>query len=101
MKIKLLAILSATLLLSPFAAAKSERIHYRCHLILHDKSEIVHGFVSVGETQKAFEKGLPGRTVYSADGVTGVQIEKIYQCVQAGKRFATARARQLEAETPF
>jgi len=106
MKGKLLLTALLTLLLSPLTAAKTpdknnERIHYRCHLMLSDKSEVVHGFVSVGKTQSEFEQALPGRIVFSADGVTGLTIENLYQCVKAGKRFNTYGARELEAKTLF
>lgn len=106
MKGKLLCATLMTLLLSPLSIAKSqdknsERMHYKCHLALSDKSEVVHGVVSVGKTQSEFEAGLPGSIVYSADGVTGSAIETVYQCVQAGQHFQSKRARELQEKTPF
>lgn len=106
MNVKLLPALLATFLLAPLSIAKgpdknSERMHYKCHLTLSDKSEVVHGFVSVGKTQSEFEKGLPGRIVYSADGVTGLLVENVYQCVKAKQSFKSKRARELEEKTPF
>ena len=106
MKGKLLLAMLTTLLISPLSVAKSldknsERTHYKCHLTLSDKSEVVHGFVNAGKTQSEFEQGLPGRIVYSANGVTGSAIETVYQCVEAGKTFKSKRARELQEKTPF
>ena len=106
MKGKLLSAMLTTLLMAPLSAAKSvdknsERNHYRCYLRLSDNSDVVHGFVSARKTPGEFEKELPGRLVYSADGVTGSPIETVYQCVKAGQRFKSKQARELQEKTPF
>lgn len=103
---KLLLLMVATLLVSPFTLAESldknsTRTHYKCHLALNDKSDVVHGFVSVGKTQREFEAALQGRIVYYADGVTGSEIARVYECVAADKLFESKEARELEEKTPF
>ncbi len=105
MNSKLVLAIVATILASPVAVAEndksSDRIHYKCHVSLQDKSDVVHGFVSVGKTQSEFESGLEGSMVYSADGVTGSEIESVYECAKADNSFKTKEARELEAKTPF
>lgn len=79
----------------------SERIHYKCHLTLSDESEVIHGFVSIGKTKSEFEDNLLGRLVYAADGVTGLSVDVVHQCVKKKQRFTSKKARDLEAITPF
>jgi hypothetical protein len=103
MKGKFLSAMLITLLIAPFSFAEknSERIHYKCHLKLSDQREVIHQFVSAGKTQTEFEEGLPGSTVYAADGVTGLAIETVYQCVKAKQKFKGEQAQDLEEKTPF
>jgi hypothetical protein len=102
MKRKILLVASALFLSSPLIFAQSaERIHYKCHLTLNNKSDVVHLFVTTDKTQSEFEKGLTGQIVYSADGVSGSAIERIYECVKADKIFKNKDARELERITPF
>jgi hypothetical protein len=103
MKGKLLSAMLITFLMTSFSFAEqnSERIHYKCHLRLSDQSEVIHQFVSPGKTQTEFEEGLPGSTVYAADGVTGLAIETVYQCVKAKQKFKGKQAQELEEKTPF
>ncbi|MFT6984469.1 MAG: hypothetical protein ACJAT7_000263 [Psychromonas sp.] len=106
MNSKLLLLMMTMFLVSPFTLAKSldkngVRTYYKCYLALNDKSDVVHGFVSVGKTQSEFESELEGRIVYYADGVTGSIIESVYECVAADKLFKSKEARELEAKTPF
>lgn len=103
---KLLSIIFTVFLLTPFSFALSaektaERIHYKCYLQLSNQSTVVSRFVSVDQSQSEFLNGLPGRLVYAADGVTGVAIETIYECVNSKQRFKSKQARDLEANTPF
>lgn len=101
MNAKLLLVMLLIMSISPLTLAENVRIHYKCHLALLDKSEVIHQFVSTETTQSEFEKGLVGRLVYFADGVSGSAIEIIYQCVKVDQRFTTRRARELEEKTPF
>ena len=105
MKVNFIITMLTALLLSPLSNAESsagnnERAHYKCHLILSDQSEVVHGFVSVGETKTKFLQGLPKRTVYT-ENEESLPIETIYQCVTKDQRFATKQARKIEENTPF
>ncbi len=101
----LITMLTALVLTSPLSHAesadkKSERVHYKCHLRLDDNSEVVHQFVSVGETKAEFQKSLPGSTLYTENGEDAL-IETVYHCVTKKQRFKTKQAIELEANTPF
>ncbi len=104
----LLTMLTALVLISPLSHAKktdkkSERIHYKCHLRLDDNSEVVHRFVSVGETKAEFQKSLPGSTLYTENGEDAL-IETVYHCVTKKQRFGSKTKQAIEldkANTPF
>lgn len=100
-----ITMLTALLLISPLSIAKNanknnQRIHYTCHLKLADNSEVVHQFVSVGETKAEFLEELPERTVYLG-GEEDLAIETVYQCITKKQRFKTKQAIKLEKNTPF
>jgi hypothetical protein len=102
MKSKLLLVMLMTLLITPLSFAKnSERLHYKCYVQLSDQSDVVHRFVSAEKSQSEFEEGLPGSIVYSSDGVTGLKIITVYQCVGAKQSFKNKQAITIEAKTPF
>lgn len=79
----------------------SERIHYKCYLMLSDKSEVVHHFISSKKTLSLFMAELSSRPVYAADGITGLTIKTIYQCVTAKQSFKSKPASALEEKTPY
>ena len=97
----LVASLSAPLRAVSNADNNNERIHYKCYVTLSDAREVIHGFVTSGETQSEFEQSLLGRMVFSADGITGSTVKVLHECVQAKQKFTSQKARALEANTPF
>lgn len=102
---KLLVIIISSLLACPFVMAKkeksSERFHYKCHVSLTNGEKLVHGFVSPEQDKDKFETELKGRIVFSQDGVTGDNIDSVYECVKAEKSFKSREAQALEESTPF
>ena len=102
MKTKLWLILATSVAFSSATIAQDKvRSHLKCHLLLEDKSEIVHHFVNTGQESKLFIESLTQRSVFMADGVTEQKIDAVYECVELKSHFKNKEAVIIEKNTPF
>ncbi|MDA7745765.1 TapY2 family type IVa secretion system protein [Psychromonas sp.] len=97
----ILAMTTLLVFTSSLSYAAEERVTYTCFVELEDQSKVVHQFVYKNKNKEEFLLQLPGSTAYSSDGITGLKIKSVMECVTGNATFKNKDARVKSETTPM